>query len=76
MFNMKILLDALGKLISKVVDNTQGRIERLKNEKVRLEIEKSSIVVQDYNIFRRNRLVNIHKRLRAIDEILANNAHD
>lgn len=69
-------LDGIGKAIGKIADNTQGRVERLKNEKDRLENERKILTSKTFSASGSRRVIAIDARLREIEGILANKASD
>lgn len=73
---MSAFLEGIGKVFGKVADQVQGRVERLKNEKQRLENERKILTSKEYSASGSRRVVVIDKRLLEIDAILVNNAHD
>lgn len=75
---MNSFLDGIGKVIGKIADNTQGRIERLKNEKERLLDERNKLmdVKKPFNVANANRVITIDDRVSEIDAILENKAAD
>lgn len=75
---MSAFLDGLGKILGKVSDQFQGRIERLKNEKTKLTEEKRSILANNAPITGRqlDRVLAIDKRVAEIRSILENNARE
>ena len=68
--------DGIGKVIGKVADNIQGRVERLKNEKERLINERKEIMCNPPNAKSTDRVVAIGKRLCEIETIISNKASD
>lgn len=74
---MSGFLDGIGKVIGKIADNVQGRTERLKNEKDKLNNEKESILSRKPLSARdADRLLKIDERVAEIKSILGNNAKD
>ena len=74
---MNYFLEGIGKVLGKIADNTMGRIERLKNEKVRLEEEHGKLLSKGkLSTADRVRVINIDRRLSEIKSILANKASD
>lgn len=73
---MNPFLEGLGKLIGKISDNTQGRIERLKNEKAELEKEQIALDKKDSTVLNAYLSEKIQTRIKQINTILANNAKD
>lgn len=73
---MNALLEGIGKVIGKITQFIPGRIEGLKNEKVRLLQERSDIQSKDFSASASNRIVAIDKRLREIESIISNKASD
>lgn len=69
-------LDVLTKVVGKIVDNTQGRIERVKNEKESLLNEKSIILSKPISSSSIKRIDIIESRLLVINKIIENNAKD
>lgn len=69
-------LDGIGKVLGKVADQLQGRIERLKNERVKLIVERDRLMKLECTTEMANKVSTIDKRLKEIDEILINNAKD
>lgn len=65
-----------GNLLGKIADQFAGRIERLKNEKNKLEDERELLTRQDWTSKSGRRVNDIDHRLLAIDKILANKASD
>ncbi len=73
---MKAFLDGIGKLIGKIADNVQGRVERLKNEKIKL-LEKRHALMQKPSSLRNVDMLNtIDIRLYQINATLGNKATD
>lgn len=65
-----------GQLFGKIADQFQGRTERLKNEKTRLENERNDILAKkSYSAIDTKRLSTIDLRVREIARILANAAN-
>lgn len=75
---MNDFLNGLGKVFSKFSENIQGRIERIKNEKVKLNEEKISILSSGHALTSRelDRVLEIDKRIAEIKSILESNASD
>lgn len=71
----EVNMSGWGNLFGKIADQFQGRIERLRNEKGRLENERNDILGKsNYSISDSKRIGVIDNRLREISEILANSA--
>jgi hypothetical protein len=75
---MNPLLAGIGKLLGKFADNTQGRIERLKNEKSVLIKERDKIINKSSicTFQDADRIAKIYNRIDAIQNILENNSKD
>ena len=73
---MNAIVEAIAKIFGKIADNTQGRIERLKNEKNALKKELDELTSQEWTFNRASRARCILARMRDIDDIMQNNAHD
>jgi uncharacterized protein (UPF0335 family) len=73
---MSAFLEGLGKVFGKVADQFQSRIERLKNEKAKLLIERKKLLSGSSSAPASFRLIKLDIRLRQINEALSNNAKD
>ena len=73
---MSAFLEGIGKVFGKIADQVQGRIERLKNEKIKLLEEKVKIMKGPASIESTRRVSVINKRLDEINAILTTNAKD
>ena len=65
-----------GNFFGKIADQFQGRIERLKNEKAKLEKEKGQILRGPCTDETAARVSKINKRLAEFDQILVTKAAD
>lgn len=63
-----------GTLFGKIAEQFQGRIERLKNEKAKLENEKKNLLWRPANAKTVMRIVAIDKRITELNRLLENNA--
>ena len=75
---MSNFLDGIGLALGKISQQFQSRIERLKNEKRKLNEEKELIVSKRSPLYARDldRVLAIDKRVAEIKSILENNAKD
>jgi hypothetical protein len=73
---MSSFLDGIGKVIGKIAEQVQGRVERLKNEKERLLDERENIMDKPLTSSGAKRVIGIDIRLSEINKILANKAND
>ncbi len=79
---MSAFLEGLGKVFGKIADQVQGRIERLKNEKAKLEGERDDIqkIKMDINNPEHRkkaaRLGVCIDRINTIDKLLGSKAQD
>jgi hypothetical protein len=74
--SMSFFLDGIGKVIGKIADNVMGRIERLKNEKAKLENERIILLGRSADAKTVMRIVAIDKRIADIQRVLENSAKD
>ena len=65
-----------GSLFGKIAEQFQSRIERLKNEKAKLETEKKELEGSVWNAKRAVRLTAIDRRLSELGRLLENKASD
>lgn len=65
-----------GNVFSKIADQFAGRVERLKNERVKLIVERDRLMKLECTTVVANKVSVIDKRLDEIDNILVNNAKD
>lgn len=65
-----------GTLAGKIAEQFQGRIERLKNEKRKLENEQKDLFKKPDSEYKRDRTAAIDTRLREISGLLAAKASD
>lgn len=65
-----------GTFLGKIAEQFQGRVERLKNEKVSLINERKFIMSKEFSASGSRRVAAIDDRLQAIEAILSNNAKD
>mgnify|MGYP001613984134 CR=1 FL=1 len=79
---MNFFLEGIGKVLGKVADNFQGRIERLKNEKAKLERERDEIKKLNLDITKAEdrkkaeRLSDVYNRINVINGLLTTKASD
>jgi hypothetical protein len=65
-----------GNFFGKIADQFSGRIERIKNEKVRLENERKILISKEFSASGSRRVIAIDARLLEINNILGNSAKD
>ena len=65
-----------GGFFGKIADQFQGRIERLKNERVRLIVDRDRLMKGDCTVEVAKKVSKIDARIKEIDNILINNAKD
>jgi len=63
-----------GTFFGKIAEQFQGRIERLKNEKAKLEAERTSLMQGSANEKKAKRVVVIERRLIELSKLLENKA--
>lgn len=73
---MSGFLDGLGKVFGKIADQVQGRVERLKNEREKLNKEKDDLEGRVCTPESAARVTKIKARIDEIDAILRNKAVD
>ena len=73
---MNSLFEGIGKVIGKISDQVQGRIERLKNEKVSLINERKYLMEKPKTSTTINRILAIDDRLSEVSSILENKSSD
>ena len=71
---MMALLDGIGKVVGKISENIQGRTERLKNEKFKLQRERRDLMAKEFTPYIGRRVADIDNRLCTIQAILENAA--
>jgi uncharacterized protein (UPF0335 family) len=65
-----------GGFLGKIADQFQGRVERLKNEKAKLEEEKRNLEGGSWDAKKAARIVVIDKRIAELSRLLENKASD
>jgi hypothetical protein len=68
--------EGIGTLIGKISQQFQGRIERLKNEKTKLEQERKTLINGVCGEKQANRVIWIDNRIAVINGLLSSKAND